>query len=73
MLKSVLLDGTKVKSYSLWTLMDNFQFTFGYTSTFGVYKTDFNDPARPRRAKDSAAFMKQIFTDNGFPAWRWAK
>ncbi len=72
MLKSVLLDGTKVKSYSVWSLMDNFQFTFGYTSTYGVYKVDFNHPARPRTAKASAAFLKQIFSNNGFPAENYA-
>ena len=33
---------------------------------FGIHNVDMEDPARARTPKRTAAFLKQIFADNGF-------
>jgi beta-glucosidase/6-phospho-beta-glucosidase/beta-galactosidase len=48
--------------------MDNFEWNDGYAATFGLHRVDFDDPARPRTPKQSAAFYAQLIADNGWPA-----
>jgi len=66
-LKAVKKDGCNVISYTAWSLMDNFEWGQGFSEKFGLYRVDFNDPARPRTAKDSATFYKKLIQDNGWP------
>ncbi len=53
-------------AYTAWSLIDNFEWAAGYTEKFGIHHVDFSDPARPRTAKASARYLKQIIADNGF-------
>lgn len=66
LLKAVKLDGCNVKGYFAWSLMDNFEWSQGYTQKFGTHSVDFNDPERPRTPKASAVFLHQLAADNGF-------
>jgi beta-glucosidase/6-phospho-beta-glucosidase/beta-galactosidase len=61
------LDGCNIAGYAAWSLMDNFQWSFGYSLRYGLYHVDFSDPGRRRTPKDSAAFYKQLIADNGWP------
>jgi len=67
MLKAVTIDKVRVTSYTAWSLMDNFEWARGYSERFGTHYVNFSDPERPRTPKASAALLKQIFADNGFP------
>lgn len=49
-----------------WALMDNMEWTSGYSLKFGLYYVNFNDPERPRTAKHSASVYSKIVADNGF-------
>ncbi|XP_045173370.2 lactase/phlorizin hydrolase-like [Mercenaria mercenaria] len=68
MLKAIRLDNCNVKGYMAWSLMDNLEWTSGYTIKFGLYNVNFTDPDRPRTPKDSARFYTQLVKDNGFPS-----
>jgi beta-glucosidase len=67
MLKAIVIDKVRVTAYTAWSLMDNFEWARGYSERFGIYSVNFTDPARPRTPKASAAYLKQLFLDNGFP------
>ncbi|CAH2070760.1 unnamed protein product, partial [Iphiclides podalirius] len=53
-------EGANVKGYFAWSLMDSFEWNFGYTIKFGLYETDMNDPDRKRTARKSALVYKEI-------------
>ncbi|XP_072400072.1 myrosinase 1-like [Diabrotica undecimpunctata] len=62
-------DGVKVIGYTVWSIMDNFEWQLGYTQKYGLYEVDFNDPNRPRTARPSAEFYTKVcktrcLTDN---------
>nr|XP_022913989.1 cytosolic beta-glucosidase-like [Onthophagus taurus] len=62
-----IADGVKLKMYTAWSLMDNFEWTHGYTNRFGLYHVDFNDPERKRTPKLSAEVYKQVLADRKLP------
>ncbi|HXI08056.1 MAG: GH1 family beta-glucosidase [Bradyrhizobium sp.] len=55
-------EGVPVKGYFLWSLMDNFEWIFGYEKRFGVYHVDFQTQART--PKLSAEFFRDVVAKN---------
>ncbi|XP_057658661.1 myrosinase 1-like [Diorhabda carinulata] len=53
-------DGVDVFGYTVWSIMDNFEWASGYTQKFGLYEVDFNSENRTRRARGSASFYKKV-------------
>jgi len=49
-----------------WSLLDNFEWSLGYSERFGLHHVDFNDPTRPRTPKASAKFYAELVRNNGF-------
>lgn len=66
MLKAIHLDNCNVKGYFAWSLMDNLEWTSGYTIKFGLYSVNFTDPTRPRTIKESGKFYSTLVKNNGF-------
>ncbi|XP_057866538.2 coniferin beta-glucosidase isoform X2 [Cryptomeria japonica] len=42
-LEKSIRQGADVRGYFVWSLLDNFEWVFGYTSKFGMYHIDFTD------------------------------
>ena len=52
-------DGVNVKGYFAWSLLDNFEWTLGYTVRFGINYVDYKDGLR-RHPKLSAHWFKNF-------------
>jgi beta-glucosidase len=57
-----LLDGVPVKTVLVWSLLDNWEWQFGYTSRFGVIAVDYNSGSLNRTIKDSGYWLKDYFS-----------
>jgi len=55
--------GVDLRGYFLWTLMDNFEWAYGYAKRFGITYVDFE--TQVRTLKDSAAFYADTVRHNG--------
>ncbi|KAG5876640.1 hypothetical protein JTB14_012985 [Gonioctena quinquepunctata] len=53
-------DEVKVIAYTLWSLIDNFEFSQGFTVKFGVTRVDFDSPNRTRTKKDSFRYYEKV-------------
>jgi len=53
-----------VRGFFYWSLMDNFEWQFGYTKKFGLLAVDFADPKLPRTPKPLAEVYSKICRDN---------
>lgn len=54
--------GVKVKGYFCWSLMDNFEWAWGYTRRFGIVYVDF--ATQQRIPKDSAKYYAEVVSQN---------
>jgi beta-glucosidase len=59
-------EGVPVRGYFLWSLMDNFEWVYGYEKRFGLYHVDFETQARV--PKLSADFFRDVVARNAIGA-----
>jgi len=57
--------GVPLKGYYVWSLLDNFEWAWGYTKRFGIIHVDFK--TMKRTPKDSAYFMRDTIA--GYGEW----
>ncbi|MGA2914747.1 MAG: GH1 family beta-glucosidase [Sedimentisphaerales bacterium] len=62
-LKRAINEGIICRGYFLWTIMDNFEWAYGYGKRFGIIYTDYS--SQQRTLKDSAYWYKDIIVSNG--------
>jgi beta-glucosidase len=52
-----------VRGYFVWSLLDNFEWSHGYSKRFGVVHVDL--ASQKRTPKDSALFYAQVIASRG--------
>lgn len=55
--------GVEVRGYFLWSLLDNFEWSYGYSKRFGIYYVDFETQERVPKA--SARWYRSVLAANG--------
>jgi beta-glucosidase len=61
-LQRATAEGVPVRGYFLWSLMDNFEWIFGFEKRFGLYHVDFETQARV--PKLSVSFYRDVIARN---------
>ena len=64
-LHGAMSHGVDVRGFFYWSLLDNFEWQFGYSKKFGLLTVDFNDAALPRRMTKVGEFYRGICKVNG--------
>jgi beta-glucosidase len=62
-LRGAIEGGADVRAYYVWSLLDNFEWTFGYSKRFGIVWTDYETLERTPKA--SARFFSDVIRQNG--------
>jgi beta-glucosidase len=57
-------EGVDLRGYFVWSLLDNFEWAWGYTRRFGVVRVDYD--TQERTVKSSARAYAAIARDNGW-------
>jgi beta-galactosidase len=57
-----IADGVKLKSYFVWSLLDNFEWMFGFSKRFGLHYVDYENGMRI--PKDSAHWYRGLIKSN---------
>jgi beta-glucosidase len=56
--------GVDLRGYLAWSLLDNFEWAFGYSKRFGIVRVDYE--TQQRTVKDSARWYAEVARRNGF-------
>jgi beta-glucosidase len=62
-ISSAIAQGSPVKGYYQWSLMDNFEWALGYEKRFGIVHVDFD--TQKRTIKDSGYWYRDQIKNNG--------
>jgi beta-glucosidase len=63
-LHNAIADGADVRGFFYWSLLDNFEWTFGYSKKFGLLSVDFSDQRLPRKMKPLGEIYRSICRQN---------
>jgi len=61
--RDAIAEGADVRGYFAWSLLDNFEWSHGYSKRFGIVHVDFD--TQKRTPKDSAHFYARVIATRG--------
>ena len=61
--QQAIAEGVNLRGYFVWSLLDNFEWAYGYSKRFGIIYVDY--ATQQRIPKDSALWYKQVIQANG--------
>jgi beta-glucosidase len=64
--RDAIADGAKVRGYYLWSLLDNFEWAYGYSKRFGIVHVDY--ATQQRTIKDSGRWYARVAGRNALSA-----
>ncbi|KAJ8715454.1 hypothetical protein PYW07_009936 [Mythimna separata] len=59
-LLDAVYEGCDIRGYSMWSLIDTFEWRNGYLDKFGLFQVDFSHPQKTRTPRKSAFIYKEI-------------
>jgi beta-glucosidase len=60
--------GVDLRGFYYWSLLDNFEWQFGYSKKFGLLSVDFSNDRRARAMKPLAQIYREVCQQNAIPA-----
>jgi beta-glucosidase len=60
--RKAMQDGVDVRGYFVWSLLDNFEWGYGYSKRFGIVRVDFD--TQERTIKDSGKWYGEVIAAN---------
>jgi len=63
-LHRAIAGGVDVRGFYYWSLLDNFEWQFGYSKKFGLLGVDFSDDRLPRKMKPLAQIYRKVCLEN---------
>jgi beta-glucosidase len=67
-LHRAIVSGVDMRGFYYWSLLDNFEWQFGYSKKFGLLSVDFSNDQRPRTMKALGRTYGTICSQNAIPA-----
>lgn len=64
-LHKAISEGAHVRGYLVWSLLDNFEWAYGYSMRFGLVYVDY--PTQKRIIKESGRWYARVIRENGVP------
>ena len=60
---AAIADGVNIRAYHCWSLLDNFEWAYGYSQRFGIVYVDFANGQR-RTIKESGRWLARVAAEN---------
>jgi len=58
-------NGVDLRGYFVWSLMDNFEWAYGFSKRFGIVRVDYQ--TQERTLKDSALWYRELIRTRRLP------
>jgi beta-glucosidase len=60
--REAIEEGVRLEGYYVWSLLDNFEWAYGYSRRFGIVRVDYD--TQKRTPKDSARWFAEVIRNN---------